>query len=268
MTTTNSMIRLVGGPRMLDRSTHDLSRSPHDRADAGEGRFVRAVRNSTAMSLSALQSRCPDRETADELARTWAAAVFRPGRPRRARARIYRFEGTYLLTPTRDHDGRWALVPGARVTGSAPPPAASTGPAWGALEQAVDQAADRFTRVAALVPEGPLADRASATRRAVATCVADAARLCGVGLAVAPDWQPGVPGGRAAALAARVVALVGTIDEATAHLVDLHLEIGDRADPVGPVAHLGAAWAELGGNFLDEAPTRDGESHYERFHLG
>ena len=47
---------------------------------------------------------------------------------------------------------------------------------------------------------------------------------------MAPEWQPGrgdptgTAHGRAQQLAARAAVLIGTIDEATTHLVDLHLE--------------------------------------------
>lgn len=271
MSTTNSMIRLVGGPRILDGSTHDLSLDAHGRADVDDDRFVRAMRNSTVVDLGSLQARCSNRETADELADNWRAVVFRPGRDRRVRARLYLYEATYRLVATRDHLGEWTLIVGDPIIGSArlapastttsTTAASATAPGtttWTMLEQAVDRAAARFAQVAALLPPGPLAERASATRRAVASCVADAARLCGVGLAVAPDWQPeagSMPGagsaieianGRTAALACQVEALLRTIDAATTHLVDLHLEIGDGLDPVEPVAHLVAAWGELG----------------------
>jgi hypothetical protein len=241
------MIRLVGGPRMLDGSTHDLSSSAHDRADADDTRFVRAVRDSTAVSLSGLRARCADRAGAEELARTWRAAAFTPGRARRFRPRLYRFEGTYRLEPGRDRDGRWTVTLADRLAGPPPRPAASTATSWTALEAAVDRAATRFTRVAALLPDGPFSDRADATRWLVAADVADAARLCAVGHAVAPDWRPGGDPGAADSLAERVGRLVGTIDAATAHLVDLHLEIGGGPDATEPVAHLAAAWVELDG---------------------
>jgi hypothetical protein len=43
-----------------------------------------------------------------------------------------------------------------------------------------------------------------------------------------------------------VEALTGTIEVATAHLVALHLEVGEAADPVIPSASLAQAWAEIG----------------------
>jgi hypothetical protein len=233
-----------------------VARSPHDRADLDGDRFVRAVRGTSIMPLAALRERCTDRVTTEGLADEWGCAVFAYGRDRRLRTRYFRYEATYRLRPTRDEHGAWTLevAEAAEVVTSATSAAAPTGdrvdrPVWEVLEHAVDEAAARFATVAALLPDGPLADRADATRAAVGACVTDAARLCGVGVSIAPDWQPGDDVAdldqRAARLAARVAALVGTIDEATAHLVDLHLEIGDGHDPVEPVAHLRAAWTEL-----------------------
>ncbi len=259
MPRTDPVIRLVGGPRPLDGSTYDLSCNHHDRADVDGDRFVRAIRGTTVMSLAALRERCSDRETAEELAEQWACAVFAYGRDRRLRTRYFRFQATHRLTPVRDDHGRWSLVIGAPATTPAgrrsieqPADRPSDRPAgqpsrsvWAVLEAAVDEAATRFTTVAALLPDGPLAERAASTRRAVGSCVTDAARLCGVGTAVAPEWQPGCDHGRAEQLAARVAALIGTIEEATAHLVDLHLEIGDGGDPVEPLAHLRNAWTAL-----------------------
>ncbi|MGZ4710890.1 MAG: hypothetical protein ACXWBN_19300 [Acidimicrobiales bacterium] len=261
MSRTDPVIRLVGGPRPLDGSTYDPSTSPHDRADLDGDRFVRAVRGSSVMPLAALRERCTDRVTAEELAGAWGCAVFAYGRDRRLRTRYFRYQATYRLRPTRDERGAWTLevaetvaVADEAVTagaaGAAPEPDLDVPSTWTVLEHAVDEAAARFATVAGLLPDGPLAERADSTRVAVGACVSDAARLCGVGIAVAPDWRPGDavadPEQRAARLASRVAALVGTIDEATTHLVDLHLEIGDGHDPVEPLAHLRSAWTELG----------------------
>ncbi len=238
-----STIRLVGGGRGLDATVVDLSVSSQDRADAGAGRFVRAVRGTTVTSLAGLRDQCVDRPHAEELARIWRVAVFTPGRDRRRRARIYRYQGTYPLAACRDDRGRWMLELAA---GAAPDQATGTEPsAWALLEASVDDAARRFSAVAGLLPDGALAERAEAAGQAVAGCVADAARLCAVGETVAPDWQPSVAADQGRALADRVVALAGTIDAATAHVVELHLDVGDGHDPSEPVAHLRAAWNEL-----------------------
>src|SRR4029079_16052080 len=106
----------------------------------------------------------------------------------------------------------------ASADARAAPPALAERPSRGpVVEHAVDEAAGRFATVAALLPDGPLAERGDATRAAVRDCVRGAAPLCGVGVAIAPDWQPDDripdPVRRAARLATRVAALVGTIDE-------------------------------------------------------
>ena len=257
MSRTEPVIRLVGGPHKLDGATYDVSSSAHDRADLEGDRFVRAVRGTSVMPLAALRERCTDRVTTEGLADEWGCAVFAYGRDRRMRTRYFRYQATYRLRPTRDDHGAWTLevaevsevVASGTSAAAAPTADRVERPVWEVLEHAVDEAAARFATVAALLPDGPLAERAESTRSAVGACVTDAARLCGVGVAVAPGWQPGDevadPEQRAVRLAGRVAALVGTIDEATAHLVDLHLEIGDGHDPVEPVAHLRAAWTEL-----------------------
>lgn len=266
MPRTDPVIRLVGGPHKLDGATVDPSSSRHDRADVDGDRFVRAVRGTSVMSLAALREQCTDRTAAEALAAEWCCAVFAYGRDRRLRTRYFRYQATHRLRPARDRHGSWTLevaetAPGPSADGAshAKPTRASTStPAagddarrsvWGVLEHAVDDAATRFAAVAGLLPDGPLAERAESTRVAVGACVRDAARLCGVGVAVAPDWQPGDPVAdpehRASRLASQVASLVGTIDQATAHLVDLHLEIGDGHDPVEPVAHLREAWTSL-----------------------
>jgi hypothetical protein len=254
---SSSLIRLVGGPRRLDGTVVDLERSDHDRADAVDGRFVRAARDSTVTSLTSLRVRCTGRTAAEELAATWRGLVFAPSgrarRARRGRARVYRYRGAHVLEPQRDAEGRWTLALGAHLAGGTPPPPPGAPATWVALEHAVDDAAARFATVAALLPDGPLADRASGTRAAVTSCVADAARLCAVGSTVAPHLDlAAADAGRAtppatttAALVGQVEALVRTIDEATAHLVALHLEVGSAADPVAPLAPLPGAWAEL-----------------------
>ena len=242
MARTTSTIRLVGGGRGLDATVVDLSVSAPDRADAQGDRFVRAVRGTTVASLAALRDQCHDRHRAEELAREWQVAVFTAGRDRSHRARIYRYQGTYPLAAGRDERGRWTLD----QAGAAPAGTAPGGPStWAQLEAAVDEAARRFEAVAALLPDGALAERADTAGRAVAGCVADAARLCAVGAAVAPDWQPSVAADQGRMLADRVMALASTIDAATAHVVELHLEVGDVRDPSEPVAHLRAAWTEL-----------------------
>jgi|GEM_PF-2648579 len=252
MARTTSLIRLVGGSRGLDATVVDLSLNPHDRADASGDRFVRAVRGTAVTSLSGLESQCRDRHRAEELAHVWRVAVFTAGRDRRVRARIYRYQGTYPLEPRRDDHGRWALAlrgeevrPGSGATADSPCEALSATSVWATLEASVDEAARRFTAVAALLPPGALADRAQASGRAVAACVSDAARLCQVGATVAPDWQPTMAADRGRALADRVCALIGTIDAATAHVVDLHLEVADAVNPSEPLAHLRAALSEL-----------------------
>jgi hypothetical protein len=124
-----------------------------------------------------------------------------------------------------------------------PPPTATV---WSCLEAAVDDAAGRFASVAALVPSGLHADRVMAAQDAVATCVADAARLCAVGNAIAPTSSSAIGTDQRAALVNRINGLVHTVDRATAQLVDLHLELRDAIDPVAPVAPLAQSWAELG----------------------
>jgi len=248
MARTASSIRLVGGPRPLDGSRYDLALSEADGADAIGDRFVRAVRGTTATSLAGLQAQCVDRHRAEALASDWRVAVFTAGRDRRSRARIYRYQGTFPLAAHRDDVGRWTLAlhegPIGDHTGDQAGDPASV---WAQLEREVDEAVRRFTAVAGLLPEGPLADRAATSQRAVATCVSDAARLCAVGATVAPTWQPGLAADQGRDLADRVSALIGTIDTATDHLVELHLAVADAVDPTEAVAHLPSAWGELEG---------------------
>jgi len=264
MSPSTPVIRLVGGPPPLDGSRLDLSLSPHDRADADGDRFVRAVRGLSGRcavgSLAELRERCTDRRAAEALATEWHGAVFASRRDRRIRTRYYRYQSTHRLVATRDGRGGWTLSLGERVSGTGPSEPSATSPAcrtsdpdagcgpdvWATLEAAVDDAATRFAAVAALLPDGPLAERASWARSAVGACVADATRLGAVGRLTAPGRPSTAGDDRAAALAVRVAAMVGTIEEATTHLVDLHLEVGDAPVSIEATAHLAVAHAELG----------------------
>jgi hypothetical protein len=243
MAATASVIRLVGGPPKLDGSLCDLRISARDRADASGDQFVRAVKGSSVTALSALQGRCRDRAQAHELASTWRALLYRPASRSHSRWRpaVYRFEGHYSLEPRRDEQGRWTVAVCARLSGpsiAAPPVPTNL---WATLETTVDDAAARFAHVASLVPDGLLADRVEAARGAVATCVADAVRLCAVGTAV----DPGAVEPRSTLLVERVRALLGSIDAATTELVDLHLHLDEARDPLEHIAGVGASWAEL-----------------------
>jgi hypothetical protein len=246
----SSVIRLLGGPPGLADCHIDLEADPCDRADAAGGRFVRATRDSVTTSFTRLQSRCVDRASAEQIAAAWRLAVFVPaGGGWGGRARRYRFEGRYRLEAARDEHGHWKLTERASDIFTSRAPLHDE---WAALESAVDEAARRFATVASLLPPGPLAERALATRRAVGTCVRDAARLCAVGATVAPGWTADTAGAtghvgttEVHALATRVLGLVDTIEVATSQLVALHLEVGHDSDPVAPVASLNAAWAEL-----------------------
>jgi len=140
---------------------------------------------------------------------------------------------------------------------SAAEQAAAVSPLWDALEDALDGAASRFGAIAALLPDGPTAERAASARTAVGACVRDGARLCEVGRITARGWTPdsavgeghGPSWNQAQEIAGQVAALIATIDEATSHLVDLHLAVGadlDHAlDLVEPVAHISVAMSEL-----------------------
>jgi hypothetical protein len=246
MPTEHPVIRLVGGPPKVDGAMFDLRVSERDRADAEGGQFVRACKGSTITSLAALQHRCVDRLTTQALASEWRALVYRAtGRRVRRRPPVYRFEGYYSLDGRRDAAGRWTLAVCAKLSGETLPPPPSTPSVWTALEAAVSDASARFASVASLVPSGALAERARATRQAVETCVRDADRLCAVGATVAPSGLGETFGEQAAALIARITSLVQTIDAATAHLVELHLDVRDAVDPVDDVAQLSAGWAEV-----------------------
>jgi hypothetical protein len=248
MARTINVIRLVGGPPKLDGSLCDLRLSARDRADAEGSQFVRAVHGSTVTALAGLQSRCTDRRSADELATSWRALVYRanPGRPRTGwRPLVYHFQGHYSLEARRDARGRWGLAVCAKLAGAEMPLPPPTTTVWSSLEAAVDEAAGRFASVAGLVPAGLHAHRMMAAHDAVATCVADAARLCAVGAAIMPSNADSIGQDRRAALVSRIGSLVHTIDCATASLVDLHLELRDAIDPITPVAPLARSWAEL-----------------------
>lgn len=241
---TVDVIRLVGGPPKLDGSLCDLRVSPRDRADADGDQFVRAARGSTITALAALQGRCVDRRSADRLAAEWRALLYRPA-PRHSSSRwrpaVYRFAGYYSLEPRRGRTGTWELALCARLAGdglAAPPPPVDV---WAALEQSVDDAASRFARVAALVPDGLHADRVGAAERAVARSVEDASRLCAVGAAVAPS---GV-GDRTPALTQRIAELVRTVDHATEELVELHLALAPPGEPADAVRGLASGWRML-----------------------
>ena len=274
------LIRLVGGPRPLDGTVIDVSVSSHDAADATDDRFVRAVRGTTVTSVAALHREAVDRLAAEQLAAQWRVAVYRaPARARRVRASLYRFEGLHALDPRRDGHGRWTLAVGSRWQGPLVAAESAHATVWTALEAGVDEAAERFAGVVRLLPDGPLAERALGATAAVSSCVADAARLCAVGAAIAPAWTgsypaaapaqlgpsaagaglvgpvgaavPGDyeqdPAAQLAGLATRVAGLAATIDEATAQVVALHLEIGEARHPVEPVTGLADAWGELDG---------------------
>jgi hypothetical protein len=249
-------IRLVGGPAKLDGTVCDLGMSDHDRADATGRRFVRVTDGSTITALSALCADCRDHEDAVRLASRWRAAVYRPGSWSR-RTRVYRFAGYYSLEPRRDDHGRWSVAVAASFIGSTPPVTSPPPTLWTALERAVDDAAARFATVAGLVPPGPLAERAAGTRVAVDSCVADAHRLCAVGSTIAPDAPAAAATEQTQALVARVSSLVRTIDLATGHVVDLHLEVQDTLDPIEPIATLTQGLAELRAAQADVASPPD-----------
>jgi hypothetical protein len=209
------------------------------------------VRGTHWCALDDLQTHCTHRVAAEHLASSWQVALYEAsGRPRRWRPRLFRFAGLRLLVARRDSSGRWTLQVGAAyVAGQAQATGAGAATheptVWERLEDGVDRAAARFVEVAALLPDGPLAERAADVRRAVDASVSDAARLCEVGGRIAPDWLPGEAGDEAAELVGRVTALVGTIDEATAELVRLHLEVGTDETPAETLALLAGAMAEL-----------------------
>jgi hypothetical protein len=242
MATPGSSVRLVGGPPAADGTVTASS-------VVVDGLVLVAVRGGRWCALAELRHQCTDREAAQQLASTWTVARYEIwGRPRRLRPQLYRHTGSFALAATRDPQGHWTVVPGRPASGGptavgrAPEPGASV---WARLEDDADRAAARFRRVAGLLPDGPLADRALGAVRSGDACVADASRLCAVGAAVAPDWQPGSPDEEAASLVARITSLLGTIDAATRELVRLHLELGDPEPPAEALALLAASVAEL-----------------------
>jgi hypothetical protein len=241
---------LVGGPRPLD------GRLWTDATSATADRLLVAVHQSRACALDDLRAHCTDRAAAEAIAARWLVAAYaRSGRTRRVRSDLFRYEATFTLVAGRDERGAWSVQPGppslagtaADVAPAVPTssPAAEAG-VWSHLEDGVDRAAQRFRRVAGLLPSGPLSDRARAAQAAVDASVSDASRLCQVGASISPDWQPGGAGDASAAIVARVTALVGTIDEATIELVRLHLELGEPEVPTESLALLAEAVAELG----------------------
>jgi hypothetical protein len=274
MAPSTSSVRLVGGPPASDGLVLPA-------AVAEGGAVLLAVRGSRWCALAELRQECADRDAAEQLAGAWLVARYEIwGRPRRLRPQLYRHTGSYELAAVRGASGRWTLEPGVRSRPAASPtpgPAARSDPGatgaittgqsgaadaaraatdpartvWDQLEDEVDQAANRFRQVADLLPDGPLADRAQGAVRAGDACVADATRLCAVGLTVAAGWRPGSPDDEATSLVARIGSLIGTIDEATRELVRLHLELGDPEPPAEALAILAASVAEL------EAATRD-----------
>ena len=215
-----------------------------------------AVQQSRVCSLDDVRAHCTDRAATEAVAARWMVVAYvRSGRPRRVRAPLFRYETTLTLVAGRDERGEWTVQPGPPHIGARSETSTSaTSPAdtikgagvWSHLEDGIDRAARRFRRVAELLPEGPLSDRARAAQAAVDASVTDASRLCQVGASIAPGWQPGGAGDEAAAIVARVTALVGTIDEATVELVRLHLELGEPSVPSESLALLAEAVAEIG----------------------
>ena len=225
-----------------------------------EGLILAAVRGGRWCPLVELNQQCTDRASTEQLAASWLLARYEIwGRPRRLRPQLYRHTATFALVAARQPNGRWTLAPGRphHAAGPATTPTRGTASAdpeatvWVRLEDEVDRAALRFGRVAALLPEGPLADRAQGAVRSGEACVADAVRLCAVGATVAPGWEPGLPDDEAVSLVSRITSLLGTIDAATRELVRLHLELGDPEPPAESLALLAASVAEI------EASTKD-----------
>jgi len=239
-------VRLIGGPRHLD------GRLWSDPSSATADRVLVAVHQSRACPLEELRAQCTDRETIRAITSRWQVAAYvRSGRRRRVRADLFRYEATFTLVPFRDHRGRWSLRPGPAalpgvtdLSAVVAPAAGAAGAAtldtdvWTYLEDGVDRAAERFRRIAGLLPDGPLSERTQTTQAAVDASVRDATRLCQVGASIAPDWQPGSAGDAAAAIVARVTALIGTVDEAIVELVRLHLAVEDIDEVAGETLGL------------------------------
>jgi hypothetical protein len=263
MTTSTRAIRLVNGPPRLVGITVDVGSSPLDAADVDptSRRFVRATDGHRVVPFSSLRPRCTHRAAAEELAATWRLLVFVPAsRRRRAGVHPYRYEGAYLLTPERDETGRWGLSPAApigRTTSTPGPPAhvpaptrtdggAATGPVhgtWAELGAQAEDAAARVATLVALLPPGPLAERAADARGEVERAADEAGRLAAVGTAIEP--VDGVDP-RADALRARIDELVTEVDRTVDALVAVHLSLGDPLDPAAPLHGLAEALAELG----------------------
>jgi hypothetical protein len=247
-------VRLVGGPAAVDGTVAPTT-------IAVEGRILLAVRGQRWCPLVELSQQCTDRASTEQLAASWILARYEIwGRPRRLRPQLYRHTASFALVAGRDPRGRWTLEPGRRhdtALAAANPGRGRDGDGdpgatvWARLEEEVDRAALRFGRVAALLPDGPLAERAQGAVRSGDACVADAVRLCAVGATVAPGWEPGAPDDEAVSLVTRITSLLGTIDAATRELVRLHLELGDPEPPAEALALLAASVAEI------EASTQD-----------
>ncbi len=244
MAPAGASVRLVGGPPAVDGTVTSADL-------AIDGAILIAVHGRRWCALADLDPQCGDRSSTEQLAGVWVLARYQIwGRPRRLRPQLYRHTGTFALAASRDDRGHWSLQPGSRhpttpsrVAAGAPGRGEVT--VWVHLEDEVDRAAQRFRRVVALLPDGPLADRASGAVRAGDACVADAVRLSAVGATVSPDWQPGSPDADATSLVTRITSLLGTIDAATREVVRLHLELGDPEPPAEDLALLAASVAEL-----------------------
>lgn len=238
-------VRLVGGPAAVDGTVAPTT-------IAVEGRILLAVRGQRWCPLAELGPQCTDRASTEQLAASWILARYEIwGRPRRLRPQLYRHTATFALVAGRDPRGHWTLQPGRRhvaTTSTVKPGGGAAEPGatvWARLEDEVDRAALRFGRVAALLPDGPLAERAQGAVRSGDACVADAVRLYAVGATVAPGWEPGAPDDEAVSLVTRITSLLGTIDAATRELVRLHLELGDPEPPAEALALLAASVAEI-----------------------
>jgi hypothetical protein len=253
--TSGPSVRLIGGPRILDGRIWARPAAPDGTGMPAGDRLLIAVHEGHSCPLDDLRRHCVDRQAAEQLAAIWRVVVYAPfGRPRRIRMDLYRYERIAALEAGRDRHGGWTVQPGLPSVADLGRPAGqrSLGPltgaeptTWTQLQDGVDRAAARFRQVAALLPDGPLADRAAGATAAVDASVTDAARLCEVGASIAPDWLPGDAGDEAASLVTRVTVLVGTIDEATRELVQVHLELAEPPLPAESLALLAAAVAEL-----------------------
>lgn len=264
MTTRTRAIRLVNGPPRLVGSTVDVGSNPLDAADVDPTtrRFVRATDGHRVVPFSTLAPRCTHRGATEELAATWRLLVFVPAsRPRRSGVHPYRYEGAYRLAPARDETGCWALAPAGpvgRTTSTARSPAralattrpdggaAATPPVdgtWAELGARAEDAAARVANLVALLPPGPLAQRAADVRGEVERTAADARRLAAVGAVIEP--VDGIDG-RARTLQARIDELLAAVGRTVDALVDIHLSLGDCLDPAAPLHGLAEALAELG----------------------